>query len=1150
MRVLASLGYLYLFRYQVLPEGQDQDELRKALGFFSVLAGLAPQLVPDELLELFPETREDSAGDPGRLAAAGAAAFDEYHQNGRPEALNAAVTAFQDAVAVTAPGDPNLAALLSSLGTCQRARFEEVGDGADLDAAIEAGQQAVDLTPSGDPHLAPILSSLGGSLATRFRRAGDDADLDAAIEAGQRAADLTPAGDPDLPGILSNLGATLHSRFGRTGDVADLDAAIEAGRQAVDLTPAGDPDLAGILSNLGLALRSRFGRAGDDADLDAAIEAGQRAADLTPAGDPDLAGILSNLGATLRIRFGRSGDTVDLDAAIEAGRQAADLIPPGHLYLAAVLSDLGNSLATRFGRSGDAADLDAAIDAGRQAVDLIPPGHQALDEILSDLASSLHARFRLSGDAADLDAAIDIGRRAADIPLPGDPNLAGVLSALGVCLLARFERSGDPADLDAAVDVSRRAADLVPPGHQNLAGILSNLGAALHSRFGQAGDAADLDAAVDVGWQAADLIPHGHPDRAAILSGLGVSLRARFEQAGNLRDLDAAVNAARQAADLIPHGHPERAGILSGLGVSLRARFRQAGNLADLDAAIECWRQASAMPTAIPSVRITAATGWGAAAADAKRASDAAEGFAVAVELLPAVAWHGLNRATREGQLAEWAGLACDAAASAILDDRPGLAVELLEQGRSVLWTQALKLRSDLSRLSEKAPGLAERLDSIRAILDSPVPEVTRFPSGRATDSSPAPGGDRSQHDVAELRRRMAREWDEVLAQVRAIDGFEHFLAAVPYQELKAAASSGPVVIVNVSRYGCHALIVDADSEQPRVVNLPDLTLRTAVDHAYEMLQALAGDADPQRAFLNRENDRHAVLDVLDWLWDVIAEPVLTTLGHTSTREIGSPWPRVWWCPTGPLVVLPIHAAGYHPRLNAAVSDSARCLPDRMISSYTPTLAALARALQPASPTQVRQLTVGMPDTPGLPPLPAVPYELKVLASHFPPGTDHLQLTGPQATRANAMTAIGTHSWIHLACHASQQHSDPASSGFALRDGTLTISDLAAQPTQHRDLAFLSACQTAAGSVRHLDEAIHLAAAMQFLGYRHVIATMWTIADSPAPHVASMFYTTLKRDGQPDQGRTAEALHHAVRSLRQAHPANPVVWAPYIHIGS
>ena len=83
---------------------------------------------------------------------------------------------------------------------------------------------------------------------------------------------------------------------------------------------------------------------------------------------------------------------------------------------------------------------------------------------------------------------------------------------------------------------------------------------------------------------------------------------------------------------------------------------------------------------------------------------------------------------------------------------------------------------------------------------------------------------------------------------------------------------------------------------------------------------ALAGAADPGRAFLDREKDRHAILDVLDWLWDVIAEPVLTALGHTSAPETGSPWPRVWWCPTGPLTVLPIHAAGHHPRLRTAAS--------------------------------------------------------------------------------------------------------------------------------------------------------------------------------------------------------------------------------------
>ena len=82
-------------------------------------------------------------------------------------------------------------------------------------------------------------------------------------------------------------------------------------------------------------------------------------------------------------------------------------------------------------------------------------------------------------------------------------------------------------------------------------------------------------------------------------------------------------------------------------------------------------------------------------------------------------------------------------------------------------------------------------------------------------------GRARQQQDAVELRRRKAREWDDVLAEVRALAGFEHFLAAIPYAELAAAAADGPVVIVNASRYGCHALIVDPGSEQPRVVNLP-----------------------------------------------------------------------------------------------------------------------------------------------------------------------------------------------------------------------------------------------------------------------------------------------------------------------------------------
>jgi CHAT domain-containing protein len=43
----------------------------------------------------------------------------------------------------------------------------------------------------------------------------------------------------------------------------------------------------------------------------------------------------------------------------------------------------------------------------------------------------------------------------------------------------------------------------------------------------------------------------------------------------------------------------------------------------------------------------------------------------------------------------------------------------------------------------------------------------------------------------------------------------------------------------------------------------------------------------------------------------------------------------------------------------------------------------------------------------------------------------------------------------------------------------------------HAVLAFLSACQTAQGSEKQPDQAVHLAASMLFCGFRSVVGTMW-----------------------------------------------------------
>ena len=102
------------------------------------------------------------------------------------------------------------------------------------------------------------------------------------------------------------------------------------------------------------------------------------------------------------------------------------------------------------------------------------------------------------------------------------------------------------------------------------------------------------------------------------------------------------------------------------------------------------------------------------------------------------------------------------------------------------------------------------------------------------------------------------------------------------------------------------------------------------------------------------------------------------------------------------------------------------------------------------------------------------------------------------------------------------------------------------------DLAYLSACHTATGDVDLIDEHLHLAAALQLIGYRHVLATLWTVSDRAAPVVADIVYACLTQTGDgrwPDAARAAHALHRAVAHLRRTAPTNPLLWAPYIHRG-
>lgn len=437
---------------------------------------------------------------------------------------------------------------------------------------------------------------------------------------------------------------------------------------------------------------------------------------------------------------------------------------------------------------------------------------------------------------------------------------------------------------------------------------------------------------------------------------------------------------------------------------------------------------------------------------------------------------------------------------------------------------------------------------------------------------------------VIDRRMALAREWDEIVEQVRDLDGFESFLRPPPLETLLPAAAGGPVVIVNVSRWRCDALIVTPAGV--RVRELPGLTLDDATDRASRYLGVLqsaeSATSDYRCLRQQRQGDRtrEAIAELQSsarrlsaavsdadvlltelqrWLWEVIAEPVLDEIGLTSAmpREATeddlaaqeaeeAAWPRLWWCPTGPLTLLPLHTAGYHDERGGTAP---RTVLDRVVSSYTPTLRALLEARRsPAGtvPDADRLLVVALEHTPGQPPLDGAADDLDSLARLFP--SSHTALVGPAATRAAVLEELPRHRWVHFACHGDQNLTAPSDGALVLFDGRLTIANLSTGLFSG-EFAGLAACKTAVGGVNLLDEVITLAAALHYTGYRHVVAALWSVHDTTTSAIFAAVYARLGRDGGLSAEHAAAALHRAVLAARERHPNAPRQWAPFTHTG-
>jgi CHAT domain-containing protein len=191
-------------------------------------------------------------------------------------------------------------------------------------------------------------------------------------------------------------------------------------------------------------------------------------------------------------------------------------------------------------------------------------------------------------------------------------------------------------------------------------------------------------------------------------------------------------------------------------------------------------------------------------------------------------------------------------------------------------------------------------------------------------------------------------------------------------------------------------------------------------------------------------------------------------------------------------------------------------------------------------------LLVAQPDS-----LPNVRDEIEIVQSL---DTKVTSLISEAATPATVVDGFHHHRFVHFACHGSLEAGKPFEAGFELHgDARLKLIEIVRAHLPTAEFAFLSACHTAEvteGSV--IDEGLHLAAAVQYCGFRSVVGTMWAMADTDGRDLAKYFYKALFSGsrGMSYHEESAKALRSAVKKLRRKRGITLERWVNFVHYGA
>ncbi|MEE1832488.1 CHAT domain-containing protein [Streptomyces sp. SP17KL33] len=1004
-----------------------------------------------------------------------------------------------------------------------------------------------DLVGAGvDPELVPRLAAEIRRLLDRARHTDEPDSLRQALALAERA--LDSGYEPrDFPDLGCEVAEALYLHGLRLSSRKSLDRAVHVAQQLADHPRAALGMRAGAV--LGAAHRELFCRTGDLPRLYRSRDILETWVDRLTGGpgatarvttelvhtclvlhevhpSPDLLGRALHLAEsayrsddweTLALplarvhiaRYEATGNRADLDRAFQLSETTSQEPRSAQAERAAMVA---SALLALFWREGSTDHLESALQQSRSALGVSPGSDRLLRARLRHaLSEVLRVRAAVLSEPADLDEAVAFANRAAKT-LPRDSiwRMAALIT-LNQCHLDTFRRTGDVSTLDLAVEATRevvsRSKNHPDLPYRHLA--LLRQGECLVLRFRATGDDRTLGHAIDSlrasREDSRDLSPAQQRSRTAAYATILLDLQTTDSRKRDVGGLLLELNSLLRYDVEGPPTDPESATILlaeasvaSGPQRSSYAVYRQAADKARLVAVSR---------HAPPLQRLRAGLLWGELALRQNRAEDVVLSHETVAGLIPLV----LLASGREHPdlVRAWEELSREAAACAMEVGAPERALEFLEQRNVLLTVWQQDSRAEVDRLRDAAPELVAELRRLWAFLHlAPKPAVSR----------PHP----EQQELAPARL------DHLIAAMLAVPGFKDLLAPVPARRLVAAASEGPVVVLNAAARHCDALLVTRNGVS--ALRLPGVSMSGLSGWAEMYQSAMGEDRQPW--------DEQAAWSVLGLLGDHVVEPVLTALGMPRIAGSGAPatvlsdaLPRMWWCPTAPFTTLPLQLAG-QPQDNAL---------NYAVHSYTSSLQALTSARSRARHTaldsaQAMLLVLADGD------LPYGRKEIDETRTRVP--LTHV-LQGVEATDANVAELIADFPFFHFVGRVRLDEGVPR-----LRLFTQDTAGEQLPAVGDGALAYLSVRNTRKGGVSLESVGWALATRFQAAGFDHVIGMLVPGTGGISKNLAHTVYDRLLTpDGRLQPERSAHALHDTLREAITHNPGHALALASVIHFG-